>query len=313
MTGFFLISGIFMGWGLGANDSANIFGTGVASGTIRYRTAIILTAIFVLIGAVVEGPKCMDTVGKMSNLGMREAFAASLAAAITIMLLTVLALPASTSQAIMGAVVGLGLLNGTFNNWGKLTKVIICWIFTPIGGMVFSIILYKVLAWFMKFIKSPALFDEIIFLGLLLSGCYGSYALGANNVANTTGVFVGCKLLTPFNAALIGGISIAFGALTYSKNVMMTIGKKITTLDNFSAFVAVLAEAITVHIYTLVGVPVSTSQAIVGCVIGIGILKGTRTVQKKTIIQIFVGWFATPLFAAILAVVTIKLMLYFFS
>ncbi|HPQ41912.1 MAG TPA: inorganic phosphate transporter, partial [bacterium] len=47
-----------MGWSLGANDAANIFGTGVTSRLIRYRTAIILLSVFVLLGAVIEGEKC---------------------------------------------------------------------------------------------------------------------------------------------------------------------------------------------------------------------------------------------------------------
>jgi len=50
-----IISGIFLGWTLGSNDSANVFGTGVATKIIRYRTAIILVSIFVILGAVAEG------------------------------------------------------------------------------------------------------------------------------------------------------------------------------------------------------------------------------------------------------------------
>jgi PiT family inorganic phosphate transporter len=52
---FRLISGIYLGWGLGANDAANVFGTGVASGVVRYRIAVILTALFVIAGALVQG------------------------------------------------------------------------------------------------------------------------------------------------------------------------------------------------------------------------------------------------------------------
>ncbi|MCK4534937.1 MAG: inorganic phosphate transporter, partial [Syntrophobacterales bacterium] len=51
-------SGVFLGWTLGSNDSANIFGTGVAANIIKYRTAIILISIFVILGAVAEGDKC---------------------------------------------------------------------------------------------------------------------------------------------------------------------------------------------------------------------------------------------------------------
>jgi len=78
-----ILSGVSMGWSLGANDSANIFGTGVATGTIQYRTAIILTAVFVLLGSLYEGPKCMTTLNEVSRLPPINAFCCTLAAAIT--------------------------------------------------------------------------------------------------------------------------------------------------------------------------------------------------------------------------------------
>ena len=101
-----IISGVFLGWSLGANDSANIFGTGVTTGIVKYRTAILLTAIFVLIGSTIEGAKCMRIVGDLSRLVPIEAFLCALAAAITMTILTYFAIPASTSQAIIGAVIG---------------------------------------------------------------------------------------------------------------------------------------------------------------------------------------------------------------
>ena len=93
-----IISGIFLGWTLGSNDSANIFGTGVAAKIIRYRTAIILISIFVIVGALVEGEKCFATVGKLFYLTPESAFCAALAAGITMFILTYLALPCSSTN-----------------------------------------------------------------------------------------------------------------------------------------------------------------------------------------------------------------------
>ncbi|HUT66337.1 MAG TPA: inorganic phosphate transporter [Spirochaetota bacterium] len=56
-----LLAGVYLGWGLGANDAANVFSTGVATGVVRYRTAIFLTAVFVMIGAYVEGARGIAT------------------------------------------------------------------------------------------------------------------------------------------------------------------------------------------------------------------------------------------------------------
>jgi PiT family inorganic phosphate transporter len=135
-----------------------------------------------------------------------------------------------------------------------------------------------------------------------LAGTYAAYALGANNVANVTAVFVGADQLSPFAALLVGGLSIGLGILTYSRRVMETVGRRLVRLDPFSALVVVLAEAITVHIYAFVGVPVSTSQAVVGAVLGVGIVKGIETVRRPTLLNILVGWFFTPFVAVLIAV-----------
>jgi PiT family inorganic phosphate transporter len=52
---FFLSSGLFLGWSLGANDAANVFGTTVGSRMIRFTTAAIISALFILLGAVFSG------------------------------------------------------------------------------------------------------------------------------------------------------------------------------------------------------------------------------------------------------------------
>ena len=139
-----VISGIFLGWSLGANDSANIFGTGVTTGTVKYQTAIILTSIFVLLGAIIEGPKCMKIVSDLSRLIPMEAFLCALASAITMTILTYVSIPASTSQAIIGAIIGAGILSGSAD-FSKLIKIVTCWLFTPIGGMILGYLLYHIL------------------------------------------------------------------------------------------------------------------------------------------------------------------------
>lgn len=286
-----------MGWALGANDSANIFGTAVFSKKIRYRTAVLLTAAFVLVGAVLEGQQGMRTLSGLVHQTANSAFAASLAAALTVTLMSVLKLPVSTSQAMVGAIVGIGVLKGEVNLAG-LTKVVTAWVGTPVGTIVASLLLYPLLGKGLE--KLPLnIFtrDSLIKAGLIVAGCYGAYALGANNVANVTGVYIQTGHLTPFQAALLGGVAIGLGAVTYSRNVMLTVGRKLVRLDPFSAFIAVFSMALVVHFYALVGVPVSTSQGIIGAVLGIGILKGVQTISAGTLLRILFGWIGTPAIA----------------
>ncbi|MEW6377288.1 MAG: inorganic phosphate transporter [Thermodesulfobacteriota bacterium] len=294
-------AGIFMGWSLGSNDSANIFGTGVGAKIIKYRTAIILISVFVVIGALVEGEKCFATVGELSRLDSKMAFFTALSAGIIVSLFTFYGIPVSTSQAIIGSLLGAGLHSGILD-FSKLYKVVICWILSPIGAAFTSFFLYHLLGRFIdRFLKKPIFRDIFIKWGLLFAGCFGAYALGSNNVANVTGVYVGSGILAPFYGALIGSLSIVLGVLTYSRKVMETVGKKIVALDGYSAFIAELSAAIIVEIFTQVGVPVSTSQAIVGAVAGVGLVKGVRAVSIRSLVEIFVGWISTPLSGGLLS------------
>ena len=89
--------------------------------------------------------------------------------------------------------------------------------------------------------------------------------------------------------------------MTYSRKVMMTVGRKITPLDEYSALIAQLSGAITVEIFTQVGVPVSSSQAIVGGVAGVGFVKGAKTVSTRRLLEIAIGWVSTPISAGIIS------------
>jgi PiT family inorganic phosphate transporter len=296
-----LLAGVFMGWSLGSNDSANIFGTAVYSKMIRFRTAIILCSVFVIIGALIEGQQGMHTLSGLVKQTANSAFIASLAAALTVTMMTCLKLPASTSQAMVGAIIGIGLFIGDVN-YSVLNMIVICWIGTPVGTVIGTIILYPFIGKILELLPINIFTrDRILKIGLITAGSYGAYALGANNVANVTGVFTQTGQLSIFQAALLGGASIALGAITYSRNVMKTVGKNLVKLDSFSAFIAVLSSAIVVHIFSKVGVPVSTSQAIIGAVLGIGLLKGVQTINLKTLFSILSGWVCSPIIAAILS------------
>ena len=315
LTFFQYLGGIFLGWSLGANDSANVFGTAVSSKMVSYRIAIWLTAFFVILGAIFQGEAGIRTLSEElktkhpsseikalkqeENTPLQIAMIASFSAAFTVTLMTILKIPVSTSQAVVGSIIGIGFMQNNINFHG-LGKVVICWLGTPLGGALLSIIFYWI---FRKFFRvwrpSMFIYDPTIRILLIIRGCYGAYALGANNVANVSAVFVGSGMLSVSQAAIFGSVSIAAGAISYSKAVMLTVGKGIVELDSFTAFICVLAHAVTVHIYAIIGVPVSTSQAIVGAVLGVGFIKGAQTINFKTLRNVFAGWTATPFIAGI--------------
>ena len=296
-----LVSGVYLGWALGANDASNIFGTAVASRMLRFWTAAILCSVFVVLGAYFGGAAGMQTYQELTRSGtnINTAFLIALASALTVTVMTWKRLPVSTSQAVVGALIAVGLWQGQLE-LGVLGKVVACWVGTPIGSMLIVVVLYVVLASLMNQANLNFFeFDSSVRYALVIAGCYGAYALGANNVANVTGAFVGEGegMLTVEQACLGGGLSIALGIITFSRGVMLTVGRGLVKLDAFCAFLVVLAEAITVHIYSMVGVPVSTSQAVVGGVIGVGLIKGGRTVNRKVLRNILLAWLSTPVVA----------------
>jgi PiT family inorganic phosphate transporter len=296
-----LLSGIFLGWSLGYHDAANVFGSAVSSRMLKFSTAAFLASAFVLIGAVVEGKAGIETLAGLTHLDLRLAVVCSLGAAITVTIMTTIGLPVSTSQAAVGAIVGIGFFNRELNVAG-MGKVVACWFGTPIGAAFIAVLVYRGFgALYNKLGVNLFQSDVLVRLCLIAAGSYGAYALGANNVANVTAVFVGAGFLSSLSAVLIGGLSIGVGCLTFSRRVAATVARKLVRLDAFSALVVVLAEAITMHAYTFVGVPVSASQAVVGAVLGVGIIKGINTVRRRTLVNILLGWCLTPAVACFVA------------
>lgn len=296
-----------MGWALGANDGANVFGTAVASRMIKYRTAVTLAGAFILLGAVLQGAGAVHTIGGLTHQTAQSAMIVALTAGLTVLAMTALKLPVSSNQAMVGAILGMGLrLNPESVRWSILAEVVVCWIGTPIGAALVAAVLYPTLEWvFGRFQMNLVTKSIVLKTALMISGCYGAYALGANSAGNVTSAFYGPLMESGYKnveliCTLVGGASIALGVITYSRNVMFTVGSRLVQLGAFSALIAVLAEAITIHFYSFLGVPVSTSQAIVGAVLGIGIAKSLRTINRGMLYSIFLGWMATPVIAGVI-------------
>jgi len=295
-------SGLFLGGTLGANDTSNVFGTAVATKVLTFENAVALTSLFVVIGAFLEGERGIATYSLLADHSLISAFITSLAAALTVSLMTYLSLPVSTSQAVVGAIIGSAVIAGELylNN---LSPIIIAWVLTPVGALVISFLLYKLYLIFLEErMTNIQKLEFYIKVGLIISGIYGAYSLGANNVANVVGVYVAADLFDPQIGSLIGGMSIGLGVI-YSKRVMYTVGNKITTLTPLTALIAVFSHSITLYIYARIGIPVSSSQAIVGAVIGIGLVKGMNMLDWQMAKKILFGWIGTPSVAAVLGII----------
>ncbi len=297
-----LIGGAFMGWAMGSNDAANLIGPAVESRALRFWVAATFASMFVILGAVMVGSRGFVTYGAISTQTILSSFIVMLAAGITVTLMTVLGLPVSGTQAVVGAIIGAGILAGGVNVQ-PLVMIFLSWILTPLGGLVAAYIPYKLITLYPGgFIGRFVTRSRLIRIGLFIVTCYGAYSYGANNVANVTGVYVKSGLLSPLVAALVGSVAISIGIITFSRNVIRTVGSRLVALDPIAALFVVLGEAITLNIYALLGVPVSASQAVVGAVVGIGLVKGVKTINSHALVNVLFGWLGTPTIACGLSI-----------
>jgi len=306
--------GIGVGWSIGANDAANSLGTAVGSRVITLRQAIVLIAIFGFLGAFLQGSYVTKTIGKGivpmdqldKNLSLYLALVASFAACAWVVLATYWKMPISTSHSIVGAVAGAGLAIGAPIKWKVLLDIFICWIFTPIGSAILGYIFYRVFKnIFYRIIPRKYLRISMAAL-VIISGCYVAYSWGANDVANATGVLVGARILSPHLSVILGGLAIVLGIMTWGYKVIETIGSEITNLLPIMAFSVQLASAINVHIYTIFGIPVSTSHSIVGAIFGVGLVRGVRVLNIRIMREIIICWLATPFISGIMSFLVLR-------
>ena len=330
----FLLGGLFLGWSLGSNDAANVFGTAVGTRMIRFKTAAIVCSLFIILGAVISGSGTTETLGKLGAINaLPGAFAACVAAGLSVYIMTKFGLPVSTTQAIVGAIVGWNLYTGSSTNIKVLLIILSTWILCPIIAALIAMLFFILTKKLLKNTTWHILrLDAYTRTALLIAGAFGAYSLGANNIANVMGVFVP---IAPFadiqlgsfltfsskeQLFLLGGIAIAVGVFTYSKKVMFTVGNDLLKLSPVAAFIVVIAHSIVLFLFASQGishflnsihlpaiplVPVSSSQAIVGAVIGIGILKGGKEVQWNIAGKITIGWFLLPVIAALISFVVL--------
>ncbi|MEG4032703.1 inorganic phosphate transporter [Microcoleus sp. S36b_A4] len=150
----------------------------------------------------------------------------------------------------------------------------------------------------------------------VLSACFVAFAHGSNDVGNAvaplaaiayirrTGSFPSGDFSVPLWILVVGGAGIVIGLTIWGKNVIATVGEKIIELQPSGGFCAELATATTVLLASRLGLPVSTSHALVGAVVGVGLIKAWKTVRLQTLLSIGSAWLVTiPIAAGLAAII----------
>ncbi len=147
----------------------------------------------------------------------------------------------------------------------------------------------------------------------LLSACFVAFAHGSNDVGNAiaplaaivyinrTGSVPTDGITIPLWILILGGVGIVGGLAVWGKKVIATIGENIIALQPSSGFCAELATATTILIASRLGLPASTSHALVGGVVGIGLVQNIKSIKFKTLQGIAAAWLITIPVSAILS------------
>jgi PiT family inorganic phosphate transporter len=254
----------------------------------------------------------------LKELRLKSALKAAIiffAAALTVFVMSYLKFPVSANQSVTGAIIGWGLFYADYSNpvvlntnITEILEFMSTWLINPLGA---AIIGFVIVFLFKRFLEQRVLslkgYDKIVKIGYIIAGAYSAYTIGINSSASVTAFYydmfgVGANILTSARlTAILGGVAIAVGVLTYSKKVMMTVGGSIANISQMDGFLVILASALSITIMKeLMGIPVSTSQAVVGAVVGAGLVGGVKNVNFGVFKRIAIAWVSSPTAAGLL-------------
>ena len=246
----------------------------------------------------------------------------ALSAALAVYSMARTGISVSSSQAVVGAIVGWNLYAGKPTDLETLARICSTWTICPLLSGLVAVVLFML---FKRVLKSSHIHllmqDQITRIGLIVTAAISAYALGANNIANAVGMFVESCPFKPIKAGILGTFSpeqvlfflgsaaVSVGILTYSKKIIMTVGNNLMKMTPITAWIVVLSQAVVLLLFsslalhnwlaahslpTLPLVPVSSTQAVIGAIVGLGLLKGGRGINWAIVGRIVVGWVAAP-------------------
>ena len=308
----------------GFHDAANSIATIVSTRVLSPKLAVFWAAFFNLVAIVVfHEAKVADTVGSIvrihpGNPAFVYVVLCGLLGAIVWDLLTwYLGLPTSSSHALIGGLLGAGLVQGGIDviNWGKVGKTVLFIPLAPIIGLVLGFIIMTAVYWIFRHYY-PATVDRIFRKCQFLSAALYSLGHGGNDAQKTMGII--CALLvaagmrrpeetldaTHWDSLWIiiaCQIAMATGTMCGGWRIVKTMGMKITKLKPVNGFCAESAGAITLFMSTYLGIPVSTTHTITGGIIGVGATTKLSGIKWGVAERIVWAWLVTIPLSALIA------------
>jgi PiT family inorganic phosphate transporter len=309
----------------GFHDAANSIATIVATRVLTPFQAVCWAAFFNFAAAFVFGTAVAKTVGKGFvdlNLVTPEVILCGIAGAIVWDLITWwMGLPTSSSHALIGGYAGaaiarVGLLRGFSHSFDALRvpgggewPLTLCFIFlAPLIGL-FSAYVLMIAVWWIFQRATPARMDFYFRKAQLLSAAAFSLSHGSNDAQKTAGLITGVlftsRMIRSFDipgwVLLASYSAIALGTFSGGWRVVRTMGARLTRLKPRSGFCAETGAAVAVLLATRLGLPVSTTHAIAGAIVGVGSINRVKAVRWEIATNIVGAWVLTIPMAGIIA------------
>jgi len=290
----------------GFHDAANSIATVVSTRVLSPGKAVIWAAFFNFVAAFTFGTAVASTVGS----GMIDIHVVTLSVvlggligAITWDLITWLfGLPTSSSHALIGGYAGAAVAKAGFAAIvpGGWTKTIIFIFLSPLIGLTAGLLLMVGIMWLFRW-TPPRRVDNWFRRLQLVSAAFFSLNHGANDAQKTMGIIAGLLFTAgyldhfyiPFWVVLAAHAAIALGTLAGGWRIIHTMGSKITKLQPVGGFAAETGAAIALMTATHFGVPVSTTHAITGSIVGVGATRRLSAVRWGIAGQIVWAWVLT--------------------
>jgi PiT family inorganic phosphate transporter len=298
----------------GMNDAANSIATIVSTRVLTPRFAVAWAAFFNMVAAFGFGVAVAKTIGKgivsPEILSLWFVLAVLLGAIVWTYTCTMLGLPISVSHALVGGIIGAGLVKGGVKVlvMKSIIKIAAFIILSPLIGFLLGISFSIATAWVFRR-WSPLRVDRLFRAGQLLSSALFSLGHGANDAQKTMGIIVMVLVAAgwqkgfnvPLWVILSCHFAIAMGTLLGGWRVVKTMGMRVTKLIPVSGFCAEAAAAASIIGSSLGGIPVSTTHTITGGIIGVGSLHRLSAVKWGVAGNIVVAWVLTLPGAALIS------------
>jgi inorganic phosphate transporter, PiT family len=211
-------------------------------------------------------------------------------------------LPTSSSHALIGGYAGAAVAKAGFSAIvsGGWTKTILFIVLSPLVGMLLGLTIMTAIFWIFRWMP-PSRVDRWFRRLQLVSAAFFSLNHGANDAQKTMGIIAGVLFAAgyiktfdiPFWVVLAAHAAIGLGTLAGGWRIIHTMGSKITKLQPVGGFAAETSAAISILIATQTGVPVSTTHAITGAIVGVGATRRLSAVRWGVAGQIVWAWILT--------------------